>query len=399
MPTHTIFYSWQSDSPNSTNRGFIEDCLERAIKELKRDDLGIDPTIDRDRRDVPGTPDIPATILAKIRAADVFVADVTIINPRGPDPTSSRPTPNPNVLIELGYAAAVLDWRKVVCVFNARSGRVEELPFDIRHRGLVTYSLAEGEDKADARKFLTRRLSDEIRAILNAPDPEAVAARRAFYSQLMVPVRTLVIYGSEFEQRFLFGQVNTAASVFAVAAGRLRDLAATRAATDEGLGLDLTRIADLADTIGHFQLHSGNGDELRGLVRDATAQAGRLKAERLDTMTLPADDLRALLDRLRETQAKVTDLGRRFEAGMRTRPVKPFLVEAAGLGLTICECAAYNLDGLAPGLSAPLSEIGHRLHLMDANRLTFEADLAGWASAISQAGDDMQQLLATVRQP
>lgn len=30
----TVFYSWQSDLPNATNRGFIEDCLDRALEEL-----------------------------------------------------------------------------------------------------------------------------------------------------------------------------------------------------------------------------------------------------------------------------------------------------------------------------------------------------------------------------
>src|ERR1043165_1253907 len=46
MATHTIFYSWQSDLPNSTNRGFIEDCLERAMKELRADeDLKLDTCV------------------------------------------------------------------------------------------------------------------------------------------------------------------------------------------------------------------------------------------------------------------------------------------------------------------------------------------------------------------
>ena len=49
MATQTIFYSWQSDLPNSINRGFIQDCLERAIKELKSDEeLALDPCLDRD---------------------------------------------------------------------------------------------------------------------------------------------------------------------------------------------------------------------------------------------------------------------------------------------------------------------------------------------------------------
>src|SRR5690242_12624579 len=30
-----IFYAWQSDLPNATNRGFIEDALDLAMKELR----------------------------------------------------------------------------------------------------------------------------------------------------------------------------------------------------------------------------------------------------------------------------------------------------------------------------------------------------------------------------
>src|SRR5262245_60249296 len=120
MPAQqTVFYSWQSDSPNSVNRGFIADCLERALKEVRVDEeLRLDPCLDRDTSGVPGSPDIAATIFEKIGAADIFVADVTFINPPG----SKRRTPNPNVMVELGYAAARLGWDRIICVFNRASG-------------------------------------------------------------------------------------------------------------------------------------------------------------------------------------------------------------------------------------------------------------------------------------
>ena len=101
----TVFYSWQSDLPNSTNRGFIGDCLERAIKELKAEpDLQVDPCLDRDTQNVPGSPDIAATIFDKIDRCGLFVCDVSIVN----QSASNRPMPNPNVLIELGYAVKTL---------------------------------------------------------------------------------------------------------------------------------------------------------------------------------------------------------------------------------------------------------------------------------------------------
>src|SRR5205085_1155266 len=51
--------------------------------------------------------------------------DVSFIAPPG---YGGRPTPNPNVLIELGYAAHRHGWNGILCVFNAATGRVEDLP-------------------------------------------------------------------------------------------------------------------------------------------------------------------------------------------------------------------------------------------------------------------------------
>jgi hypothetical protein len=76
-----------------------EDCLQRAIKEVRaEEELKLDPCVDRDTTGVPGSPDIAATIFEKIKAADIFVGDVSFIN----QGATGRPTPNPNVLVELG---------------------------------------------------------------------------------------------------------------------------------------------------------------------------------------------------------------------------------------------------------------------------------------------------------
>jgi hypothetical protein len=95
-----VFYSWQSDLPKNTNRGFIEQALESAAKSIRNDDsIRVEPVVDRDTAGAPGAPDIAQTILNKIDQSNVFVCDVSIIDRERP-----RPTPNPNVLIELGYA-------------------------------------------------------------------------------------------------------------------------------------------------------------------------------------------------------------------------------------------------------------------------------------------------------
>jgi len=117
-----MFYSWQSDLPNSTNRGFIESVLEAVCK--KTVDASGQPVfcVDRDTKDLPGSPDISAAILEKIDDAAIVVADVSIVVKASPvtlgEATSGpnapmRSSPNPNVLFELGYAVKKLGWKRI----------------------------------------------------------------------------------------------------------------------------------------------------------------------------------------------------------------------------------------------------------------------------------------------
>ncbi len=158
----TIFYSWQSDLPNNINRGFILKCLERAVRSIASEDLLLDFEIDRDTLDVSGSPDIVATIFKKIDNATMFVADTTFVT----GGEGQRRSPNPNVLVELGYAANQHSWDNLICVLNMAFGKIEELPFDLRSRRIVTYNLAPNtEDKSAAREELVLKLTSAIKGI------------------------------------------------------------------------------------------------------------------------------------------------------------------------------------------------------------------------------------------
>ena len=66
-----IFYSWQSDLPNATNRSFILGALENVAKAITADDtIDVEPVVDRDTQGVAGAPDIAKTIFQKLDAAD-----------------------------------------------------------------------------------------------------------------------------------------------------------------------------------------------------------------------------------------------------------------------------------------------------------------------------------------
>jgi hypothetical protein len=166
----TVFYSWQSELANNTNRGFIGTALEKATKAI-RDDATVEhaPRLDSDTQGVPGAPDIGATIFEKVASASVFVADVSLVQ-RGVDyeGKETRRCPNPNVLVELGYAIGKLGWSRVVMVVNEHYGEVKELPFDLQKKKCLTYRAApEEEMKAPERNALGRTLEAAVRLILD----------------------------------------------------------------------------------------------------------------------------------------------------------------------------------------------------------------------------------------
>lgn len=166
-----VFYSWQSDLPNPTNRGFIQAALEKAAKAIANDRSNDDvPVIDRDTKDVPGAPYIAKTILAKVAAADVFVADVSITQGRG----EHRPTPNPNVLVELGYALSSLGDARILLLMNDAYGVPGDPPFDLKIYRVMTYSVPEGvTDRSTERLSLQNKLERAIRAALDSFRPKS----------------------------------------------------------------------------------------------------------------------------------------------------------------------------------------------------------------------------------
>lgn len=163
MPEFKVFYSWQSDLPNATNRGFIQDALDKACKQITNNpEIEESPRLDQDTQGLPGAPSIPQAIMEKIDSCQAFVADVSLCYV-GPEDT---PAPNPNVVYELGYAVARLGWDRIILVMNTVFGPIEKLPFDLEKRRAIPYVAKEGEkDRSEAKKDIVGRLTSGIEAI------------------------------------------------------------------------------------------------------------------------------------------------------------------------------------------------------------------------------------------
>lgn len=152
--TKTIFYSWQTDSPNSTNRSFIESCLEKAIKKINAE-FGLSYELDKDTKNVPGSPNISLEILRKIEKCAIFVSDVTIVAKSN---KIKRYIVNQNVLFETGFAFKVLSSEKIILVQNKAFYPKGHLPFDLGYNRVTSYICKEKEDsvlkKAEKEKLI-----------------------------------------------------------------------------------------------------------------------------------------------------------------------------------------------------------------------------------------------------
>ena len=204
-----IFYSWQSDLPNSKTRGFIQDCIDAAIKHLS-DIVFIEA--DRDTQGEFGSPDIVETVFSKIDECDLFIADVSIVNKynavddNGKKSKAIKLSPNPNVLLELGYAAKALTWERVVCIMNTDYGKVGELPFDLEHRRPLQYSL-DGQKKSAVKEYVRNII---VGNVLNAME-EGVRAKGNTANSRTFVYRRDSVYG---EHRLRVGEERTLKHVF-----------------------------------------------------------------------------------------------------------------------------------------------------------------------------------------
>lgn len=169
----SVFYSWQSDLLDATNRQAIRGALRNAASKIESENiLSLNITIDEATRNEPGSPNIPQTILDKISNSDIFVCDITTINSKS---DMERKVPNPNVMYELGFAVSQLGWGRIILLFNTEFGCFpEDTPFDIDRHRASPYALELDKDKKTTLKKigpLTSLLNEALTAIIvNNPD-------------------------------------------------------------------------------------------------------------------------------------------------------------------------------------------------------------------------------------
>jgi hypothetical protein len=161
---YSVFYSWQTDSPKKCNREFIRMALDRAVAAVaKRPGIVEAPRVDSGMEGIAGTPEVASIMFEKIGRAAIFVGDITLVG-NVPVSAGKKKIPNSNVTLEMGYAAGVLGWDRVICVINEHFGGRDELPFDVRNRRFpIKYRCA--PDSTDLSQA-AEALADNLRIAL-----------------------------------------------------------------------------------------------------------------------------------------------------------------------------------------------------------------------------------------
>lgn len=129
------------------------------------------PRLDHDTYNRAGTPAITETIFDKIRHSAVVLADLTFVgDTKARSGQKSKRLSNPNVLLELGYAAASIGWDRMILVMNKHYGGPESLPFDLRFRRFpITFTLGpQFKDRQPVIDDLAARLESAIGTCLAA---------------------------------------------------------------------------------------------------------------------------------------------------------------------------------------------------------------------------------------
>lgn len=157
MGTFKIFYSWQSDLPGNKTRYFIRECIDEAIN-LALETEAIEAERDEATFGTTGSPNIVTTLFSKIDECDLFIADVSLCF--SDDHKREKRSPNPNVMLELGYAVKTLEWERVICLCNMDYG--DQYPFDIAHNRITSFSL-EGKSRKEVLSDISRIIFTNIR--------------------------------------------------------------------------------------------------------------------------------------------------------------------------------------------------------------------------------------------
>jgi hypothetical protein len=335
--------------------------LKAAVSELRRDEtITVEPRIDQGAAGAAGSANIADTILAKIAESFAVVADVSIVS----SGAAGRATPNPNVLLEVGYAWAKLGFSRVIPVANVAFGAPEVLPFDLRGRHIVTYNLPDEGDRQRAKALLVSKLKHALADVVAHSTDTAESEQKTQLVSALGGILVEVLAFCDLHEE-LWQRNDEVRSHLSHAADRLRQIGIDSIgvgdfATADELGALAARIDEYVDT----PVFLSGGADRGAILRDVSAQAARLKAKYVD-LHRPSDESVGDVDRfIADSHRRLSVERGRLDPAGRTPPrvFREVVSESNRLGLQLLKLGYYDLEQVRPGLGALLQRVGAVLY-------------------------------------
>ncbi|MCI9846956.1 hypothetical protein [Flavobacterium pectinovorum] len=183
---YKVFFAFQMDVEDKFGKGFIQSAIEIAIAKFRSE--GTNVSLDFGFRKTPGTPLLIDEMLRKSNESDMVIVDLTYTSAKeflaaeiiGEDADSTsiripkgdrKLSPNPNVLLETGYAWAKKGTYRTLAVMNEAYGSPSDLPVDLKgFRWGITYNLNESnnENRKAVRAELAKDFYDAIKAAIHS---------------------------------------------------------------------------------------------------------------------------------------------------------------------------------------------------------------------------------------
>lgn len=203
---YKVFFAFQMDIDDKFGKGFIQSAIEITIQKFKKD--GIELILDYGFKNVPGTTVLIDEMLKKSKESDMVLVDLTFTSSKNrfvgkkisffkkemhiSDKVADKKSPNPNVLLETGYAWAQKGHYRTLVVMNEAFGLPSELPVDLEgFRWGITYCLNE-KNNSDRKEIREQLAIDFYKAF-----EDAIKSEMSYQIERWLPLMIHVQWSKE----------------------------------------------------------------------------------------------------------------------------------------------------------------------------------------------------------
>jgi hypothetical protein len=197
MEEFTVFFSFQTDSPEKTNFHFLRDLIKDVCESIKHYKVKFDFGFYSSSGNRPLT----EHMLSQATLADVFIGDITYTSEFNAHTYKNhwffkdyskienkgrvKKYPNANVMLETGYSWALKKYQRTILIFNTAYGNLDDnlLPADMLHiQRPTTYFLNEEtiNDEIKVQKIKLELIGQLKKEILKVIEFERDYLSKAF---------------------------------------------------------------------------------------------------------------------------------------------------------------------------------------------------------------------------